>query len=115
MNTTGAIVTAVGVVLSAMITVLAGWFVKRTDNAAKLSRASLSDQQYIMKLVGVLRDDVWAVVDWGYNARSRFNLLREWARQHQHEEPPLEAMPTLQHRALEKRHADGTPNDDDEK
>lgn len=108
---TGAIITAVGSVLTVVVTVLLGWFVKRTDRVAKMTQANMEDQEYILKLVGALRDDYWALVDWAYFARSRsIGWITALAVFNQIEEA-LPVIPTPQHRALETRHARGEPLD----
>ena len=71
----GAIITAAATMFTAVATVLVTWFVKRTDRVAKLTQANMHDQEYVLKLVGALRDDYWAIMDWAYVARSRFLLL----------------------------------------
>lgn len=40
-----------------------------------MAQANMHDQEYVLKLVGALRDDYWAIIDWAYAARSRFLLL----------------------------------------
>jgi|688.fasta_scaffold26233_10 hypothetical protein len=71
----GAFITAAATGFTAVATVLIAWFVKRTDRAAKLTQANMHDQEYILKLVGALREDYWAIMDWSYSARSRFMML----------------------------------------
>lgn len=71
----GALLTALATGLTAVATIVVTWFVKRTDRAAKLTQANMHDQEYVLKLVGALRDDYWSMMDWAYAARSKFLLL----------------------------------------
>lgn len=104
---TGALITAVGGVLTAMITILVGYFVKRTDRVAKLTQANMADQAWNLELMGALRDDYWGLSDWSYSARSRFNQLRSHpAVASLPDAAALDPMPTPRHRVLEKRHTD---------
>lgn len=112
---TGAIITAVGSVLTVMVTILLGWFVKRTDRVAKMTQANMADQEYILKLVGSLRDDYWALSDWAFFARSRFKQLIAALAAHSQYEEDLPVIPTPQHRNLETKHARGEPLDDVDK
>lgn len=99
----GAIITAAATVFTAVATVLVTWFVKRTDRVAKLTQANMHDQEYVLKLVGALRDDYWAVMDWAYAARSRFLILL--SRVATPDLPPellsLDPLPEPKHRDLE--------------
>lgn len=111
---TGALMTALGTVLTAGITVLVGWFVKRTDRAAKLTQANMADQEYILKLVGALRDDYWALIDWAYVARSKFSRLRSMISADIHAElDNLDILPSPSHRELENRKLPPSPISDD--
>lgn len=114
MNNTGAIITAVGGVLTVVIGTLLGFFVRRTDRAAKMTQANMNDQQYVMRLVSVLRDDYWALSDWAYYARQRFAELRGWATGQEYLTEALPVIPTPIHRDLEAKHARGEPLDDDD-
>lgn len=100
---TGAIITAMATVFTAIATVLITWFVKRTDRVAKLTQANMHDQEYILKLVGALRDDYWSIMDWAYSARSRFMILLGFI---DHSNLPehvkqLDPIPDPKHRDLE--------------
>lgn len=108
---TGAIITAVGTVLTAVATVLVGWFVKRTDRAAKMTQANMEDQQYILKLVGALREDYWVLADWAFFARSRIKQLLAGLAGAGIYEDDVPVIPTPIHRALEGKHARGEPVD----
>ncbi len=109
----GALIAAIGTVLGAVATVLVGYFVKRTDRAARLTQSNMQDQEYIMRLVSTMRDDYWSLADWAYSVRGRF--IDAMARLATHEEAvePLPLIPTPRHRDLETRHARGEPLDDD--
>lgn len=85
-----AFIGAIGTVLAAVATVVVGWFVVRTDRASKMTQANMQDQQYVLRLVGVLRDDLWAVLDWAYAARTLHPTL-----------PPI---PKQRHREMEAEH-----------
>lgn len=99
----GAMITAAATVFTAVATVLVTWFVKRTDRVAKLTQANMHDQEYVLKLVGALRDDYWAILDWAYVARSRFLVLL--SRVATPDLPPellnLDPIPDPKHRDLE--------------
>lgn len=101
---TGAFLTALGTALTAAITILVGWFVKRTDRAAKLTQAHMHDQEYVLKLVGTLRDDYWALIDWAYLARSKYYRLRAKLNGDVPQElSTLDELPEPKHRELENR------------
>lgn len=115
---TGAIIGAVGTVLAAIFTILVGYFVKRTDSAAKMTRANMADQRYVMQLVGTLRDDYWTLADSWYALRGiaaglRSDLLLRGAKLI--ELPELPPIPKPEHRELEARHGRGEDTDEDPK
>lgn len=116
MNNTGAIITATGSVLTIVVTVLLGWFVKRTDRVAKMTQANMADQAYILKLVGSLRDDYWGLDDAWYFLRG---LATSWRNQlialHVTDLEQIPKKPEPTHRNLEARHAKGEPLDEDDK
>lgn len=115
---TGAIITAVGSVLTVVVTILLGWFVRRTDRAAKMTKANMADQEYILKLVGALRDDYWALDDSWYFLRGLATSWRNKLKALEHTDLELGEIPRKPepaHRKLESRHARGEPLDDDEK
>lgn len=99
----GAVITAAATAFTAVATVFVTWFVKRADRAAKLTQANMHDMEYVLKLVGALRDDYWALVDWAYATRSRFLILL--SRVATPELPPelmiLDPIPDPKHRDLE--------------
>lgn len=97
----GALMTAVGTALTAVVTVLVTWFVRRTDRAARLTQANMHDQEYILKLVGALRDDYWAIIDWAYATRSKFMQLAFLNRSAPEDMTVLPPIPTPKHRELE--------------
>lgn len=113
---TGAIITATGSVLTVVVTILLGWFVKRTDRAAKMTKANMEDQEYILKLVGALRDDYWSIEDAWYFMRG---LATGWRNMllasGETSLEPIPKKPEPKHRNLETRHAKGEPLDDDDK
>lgn len=111
---TGAIITAVGGVLTAVLTILVGWFVRRTDRVAKMTQANMEDQHYILVLVGALRDDYWSLADWAYHARFQYNQSRSKLTAHGEESKPLPRFPHPKHRDMEARHAKGEPVDGDD-
>jgi hypothetical protein len=115
---TGAIIGAVGTVLAAIFTILVGYFVKRTDSAAKMTRANMADQRYVMQLVGTLRDDYWSLADSWYALRgvaiayrTKLMTLGEQDR----DMMPLPSIPKAEHRELEARHGRGENTDEDPK
>ncbi len=104
---TGALITAIGSVFTVVAGTLVGYFVVRTDRASKMNRASMEDQQYVLSLVGALRDDYWAVLDWALSARLRFNTAVSKLVGHgDTSETPLPEIPEPKHRRLEARHAE---------
>lgn len=109
---TGAIIGAVGTVIAAITTILVGYFVRRTDQAAKATRANLEDQQYVMRLVSVIRDDYWTLADSWYALRALYGEAREILNFHDIASAPPTAFPTPRHRRLEARHARGEEEDD---
>lgn len=113
---TGALLTGLGTALTAIVTLLVGWFVRRTDRAAKLTQANMHDQEYILKLVGALRHDYWAVIDWAYEARSKFMRLHAKV---EGEVPAelgsLDELPAPKHRELENRNFPNRSNNEEEK
>lgn len=105
---TGAVIGAVGTVLAAIFTILVGYFVKRTDNAAKMTRANLADQAYTMHLVSAIRDDYWRLADAWYTMRDRARYYQEKLRElGSPVGEGLPEMPAPQHRELEVRHGRG--------
>jgi hypothetical protein len=115
---TGAIIGAVGTVLAAIFTILVGYFVKRTDSAAKMTRANMQDQRYVMQLVGTLRDDYWTLADAWYALRGVASAYRAELialGQHDRDLIPMPAIPKAEHRELEARHGRGENTDEDPK
>lgn len=115
---TTAIITAVGTLFTALATILVGYFIKRTDRLAKMTRANLDDQQYILRLVGALREDYWTLVDWAYNSRERFLRLALRYESEVGSVTDIEALdiiPNPKHRELESRHARGEDEQDEGK
>ena len=118
MANTGAIITAVGTVFAAIATVLVGYYVRRVDRVAKLSQSNLQDQSYILKLVGALRDDYWALADWSYAARAKGVRYEAVLNAYGHynevtEIGPFGQIPEPRHRTLEAKQARGEPINDD--
>lgn len=72
---TGAVITLVGTAFTSIAAVIVGWFVRRTDRAAKLTQAYMDDAGFNMQLVGALRDDYWGLADWAYQTRSKWHRL----------------------------------------
>jgi hypothetical protein len=105
---TGAVIGAVGTVLAAIFTILVGYFVKRTDSAAKMTRANMADQRYVMQLVGTLRDDYWRLADSWYSLRNTASTLRSrLAALGEQVIAELPEFPRAEHRELEEKHARG--------
>lgn len=111
---TGAVIGAVGTVLAAIATILVGYFVRRTDRAAKVTRANLEDQQYVMRLVSVIRDDYWSLADAWYELRTLYAAACEKLTLLGEQLPQVPAFPAPRHRAIEAKHARGEPLTDDE-
>lgn len=115
---TTAIITAVGTLFTGLATILVGYFIRRTDRLAKMTRANMDDQQYILRLVGALREDYWTLVDWAYNSRARFLRL---ALRYENEGGSvadvegLDIIPNPIHREMELRHARGDDSEDEGK
>lgn len=104
---TGALITAIGGVLTVIVSTLVGYFVLRTDKAAKMTRANMEDQQYVLSLVGALRDDYWTVLDYALAARVRVSqLIVKLVAHGDTSEAPMPPMPEPRHRKLEARHAE---------
>lgn len=110
---TGAVITAVGTGFTAIATILVGWFVRRTDRAAKLTQQYMDDAAFNMELVGALRDDYWALADCYYQTRSKWHRLlsalpdlldgnREELMAVMKEIGDLPPMPDPRHRQLER-------------
>lgn len=115
---TGAIIGAVGTVLAAVFTILVGYFVKRTDSAAKMTRANMADQRYVMQLVGTLRDDYWTLADSWYALRGVATAYRSKLLGHGENPADLLEIPTIpkaEHRELEAKHSRGENTDEDVK
>lgn len=104
----GAVITALGTLLTALVTVSIGWFVRRTDRVVKMTQANMHDQEYILKLVGFLREDYWAISDWAYSARSKFNQVLSRIANHDLPEElrNLDEIPVPKHRDLETQRID---------
>jgi hypothetical protein len=113
-SNTGALITAIGGVLTVVIGTLLAFFIRRTDRVSKMTAANMQDQQYVLRLVSVLRDDYWGAADWMYFARSAYSSLRAWAAEHGHFVELLPVIPTPLHRELEAKHARGEALDDDD-
>lgn len=111
---TGAIIGAVGTVLAGIFTILVTYFVKRTDSAAKMTRANMQDQRYVMQLVGTIRDDYWALADSWYALRNLANMFRSklLILEPTGELLPLPEIPKAEHRELERKHAAGETTDE---
>ncbi len=112
---TGAIITAIGGLLTVVIGTLLGWFIRRTDRVAKMTQANIVDQQYVMRLVSVLRDDYWTLADSWYALRGVARALAIRVGGAIEGELIPDRIPTPLHREIEKRHAEGLPLDDEEK
>lgn len=110
---TGTIIGAIGTVLGAMVTVLVGYFVKRTDRVARLTQSNMADQEYIMRLISTIRDDYWALVDWAYSARNTCGDAMDRMSKLGEPGQSLPPIPMPRHRELETRHARGEPLDDE--
>lgn len=114
---TGAIIGAVGTVLAGVFTILVTYFVKRTDSAAKMTRANMADQRYVMQLVGTLRDDYWALADSWYSLRNITAMFRSrlvsGGTHADHELPGIPEIPKAEHRELEAKHARGEKTDEE--
>jgi hypothetical protein len=90
---TGAVIGAVGTVIAAIATILVGYFVRRTDQAAKATRAN----------------DSWYALRGLYSeARDQLRVLRK-------ESAPAPQFPTPRHRELEAKHARGEQIEDGDK
>lgn len=112
---TGGLVAALGTVLAAVMTVLVGYFVKRTDRVAKLTQSNMQDQEYIMRLVSSLRDDYWALADWAYSTRGLCSgAFKRLAALTGEAEQQVAPMPEPRHRLLETKHARGQSIDDED-
>jgi hypothetical protein len=112
---TGAVIGAVGTVIAAIATILVGYFVRRTDQAAKATRANLEDQQYVMRLDSVIRDDYWTLADSWYALRGLYSEAREQLRILAKQSVPAPEFPKPRHRELEAKHARGEEMDDGDK
>ena len=113
---TGAVITTVGTVLVAIFTLLGGWFVKRSDRAAKLTERYFDDAEFNMNLVGALRDDYWALFAWARSTNVKWHLLieglprvctgdRAEVQALMRDVGELPAIPLAMHRQLEQAHA----------
>jgi hypothetical protein len=112
---TGAVIGAIGTVFAAIATILVTYFVKRTDTSAKMTRANMQDQQYVMQLVGAIRDDYWRLADSWYSLRGLAASMRNKLIERGETIEPLPEIPVPRHRDLEVRHARGEDTSNDER
>lgn len=57
----GTVLTAVGVIITAVLTFLGGYFAKKGDRNAKMTQRYFDDAEFNINMVGALRRDYWGL------------------------------------------------------
>lgn len=73
----GAVITAVGTTIVAILTILGGWFVKKGDRNAKLTQRYFDDSEFNVKMVNAVRVDYWQLFGWASIVSSKWHVLIE--------------------------------------
>jgi hypothetical protein len=60
-----------------MITILGGWWAKKTDRAAKITNDNLASMGESLSIIDALKRDVWDWEEWGNQVRNRWRELQE--------------------------------------
>lgn len=122
----GAVISAVGATLVAILTILGGWFVKKSDRNAKLTQRYFDDSEFNVKMVNAVRVDYWQLFGWASIVSTKWHVLIEGLPRVcvgsetevsalMREVGELPPMPEAHHLKVERDRLRATFADDDEK